>query len=337
MCGCPSATRPLHEALSVVNCRGALLAVGPAVEKIAAVLRSAVPQHAQRHREQRDGPRHHITIIPKMEMPAGDHWKGCAEQALTDLAASVILPLGVGRAGRSYYVVVLWPAAQEYRVQVGLPETDLHLTLGFEEHDSHGVSKGPLTLLPADCQPARPRDWRRWADATLVARAIVQQRRDASTEAALRWLCAEAYDHGAGVAEGALRCILGGLLGSVGRLDEAATEAEAARACASSLPQAWLLCASCACERRDWDRADSAMRTAARLLFASEASPSCTPPPSDTARAALTLASHPAVQVGTFLASSGDGQGSRAELVRLKSLDRERRARHGELLESCLP
>ena len=205
--------------------------------------------------------------------------------------------------------------------------------IGFEEHDSHGVSKGPLTLLPADCHPARPRDWRRWADVTLVARAIVQQRRDASTEAALRWLCAEAYDHGAVVAEGALRCMLGGLLGSVGRLDEAAAEAEAARACASCLPQAWLLDASCACERSDWDRADAAMRTAARLLFASEASPSCTPPPSDTARAALTIASRPAV------ASLGDGQGERmrAELVRLKLLDRERRALHGELLESCSP
>jgi hypothetical protein len=61
--------------------------------------------------------------------------------------------LGVGihaseRRGLAVFCVISWPALQVRRhEQFDLPPIDAHITLGFDVHDVHGVSKGPKTLV----------------------------------------------------------------------------------------------------------------------------------------------------------------------------------------------
>ena len=42
----------------------------------------------------------------------------------------------------SLMVVVEWMELQELRSSFGLPPNDPHVTVGFRDHDIHGVAKG---------------------------------------------------------------------------------------------------------------------------------------------------------------------------------------------------
>jgi len=67
-----------------------------------------------------------------------------------DANASPWIDVGCGAttdgAARAAYRVVCWPAAAALRAALGLPWKDLHITLGFKDHDVHGKPKGLETL-----------------------------------------------------------------------------------------------------------------------------------------------------------------------------------------------
>lgn len=250
------------------------MASGPLIDAIATAMRGSIPEHARRCRQLRDGPTYHITLSPKAEFSQRES-NPLEEHDLDDLALTPLIPLGVATAKSSQFVVVLWPAAQAYRERLGFPPVDLHITLGFDKQDAHGVSKGALQLAVAELQPPLPCGWRIWPDVVAVAQAAADKVRRQPAEAdaavaALSQLCGEARDANEPAAEGALLSIRGGLYGSLGRLGEAVDDAEAACARAPPLPQPWLLLASCHMAGGRVADAAEAAATAARLLGADE-------------------------------------------------------------------
>lgn len=76
------------------------------------------------------------------------------ESYLVDLFSSrlstPIFEFGVGRAtldgNTAYFVVLDWPQANQIREELGLTRADLHVTIGFNQNDCHGVSKNKYTL-----------------------------------------------------------------------------------------------------------------------------------------------------------------------------------------------
>mmetsp|Transcript_8183 Transcript_8183/g.21405 ORF Transcript_8183/g.21405 Transcript_8183/m.21405 type:complete len:346 (+) Transcript_8183:24-1061(+) len=288
---CPfSSTVPRHEAVQLLQYRGALVAIGPAIDSIAALFISAVPEHAQSYRNARDGCSYHITLVPKAELSGVrgmfTEQEICQRQSL---ALAPFVPLGVGTARSSYFVVLLWPAAQAYRTRLGLPLADLHITLGFVKHDTHDIPKSVLQLLaPGAGQPPIPARWRRWNNVINVAQALADGCRarlqgrstcdrgcsshdePEAVSLAISLLCSEAHLAREHEAEATLRCIRGSLLGTLRHLDEALEEAEAACTCGPELPQPYLLVASCLAARGQWGKADAALRTAAELLEVDE-------------------------------------------------------------------
>jgi hypothetical protein len=47
----------------------------------------------------------------------------------------------------AYFVVLDWDSANQYRMELGLPKKDFHITLGFERNDVHSKLKDRSTLL----------------------------------------------------------------------------------------------------------------------------------------------------------------------------------------------
>ena len=260
--------RSYHGVIKISRQRGALVAWGPCIDAIAdaCLATDAVPPHTRQSRVDRDGEHHHITLVPKAELQG----LSIDEKTLEDLALTPLLPLGIGTARSAQYVVLLWPAAQAYRAKLNLPPADLHITLGFDKHDTHDVSKGALQLLSVDVQPRLPRQW---PEVVAVARDALHLGDQEQALTALERLIDEAHSASAPEAEAELLCIRGGLFGGMRRLSEALADAQAATATAAYLPGAWLLCAVCslASGEAGMEAATVAARTAAELLDADAA------------------------------------------------------------------
>ena len=160
--------------LRVAVVRGALVAFGLEIELMVKnhAPAGAVAEEARRRRRDRDGDHHHITLAPKPEftsLPA-EHALVLTSVAM-DFHAGRAVPIGLGVAAsgrdgtRCWFVAVEWPEAQAARQAAGLRPTHLHVTVGFDGADVHGVVKGPLQLLPLtgapwpadrECGPADP-------------------------------------------------------------------------------------------------------------------------------------------------------------------------------------
>eukprot|EP01102_Stenamoeba_stenopodia_P002119 TRINITY_DN1188_c0_g1_i2.p1 TRINITY_DN1188_c0_g1~~TRINITY_DN1188_c0_g1_i2.p1 ORF type:complete len:351 (-),score=74.20 TRINITY_DN1188_c0_g1_i2:107-1159(-) len=113
-----------------------------------------VPAEYRTRRCDRDGsPRHHITLITKMEleMLRNDRQH---EETLRQLATQVQddwRDLGLGRVvsgnEEAFFRLVDWPSAQRFRKELGLPPKDFHITIGFKTNDIHSIPKNAGTLV----------------------------------------------------------------------------------------------------------------------------------------------------------------------------------------------
>jgi atypical dual specificity phosphatase len=96
---------------------------------------------------------HHITIITKSELSGLDL---PATKLYTDYIAdpninwNQLLIVGQGQVSKDhntvYYLIVWYPVAQNLRDILKLPGKDFHVTLGFDSHDIHDMSKGVRTI-----------------------------------------------------------------------------------------------------------------------------------------------------------------------------------------------
>ncbi|CAN8062503.1 unnamed protein product [Agarophyton chilense] len=156
---------------------------GPMVESICADYVNEVPEKLLERRVLVRGRPHHITIISPTEANLidskyRDDRDACLQFISQRLLGTSLLALGLGRVqcssklrnsvvGRggefqpeivrkppstfseqeAYYVVIKWPEAQRLRNEMGLPQKDLHITLGFTEKDIHNCRKDARTLV----------------------------------------------------------------------------------------------------------------------------------------------------------------------------------------------
>lgn len=99
----------------------------------------------------RDGDRYHMTVINVMEFnKLFDMIPNFQERldVILDMNITDIRFKGIGMSERlgdqAYYVVVESPTIDEIRSSLGLKEHDLHITLGFNTKDVHGVRKNEV-------------------------------------------------------------------------------------------------------------------------------------------------------------------------------------------------
>lgn len=88
---------------------------------------------------------YHITVIRPPEMKALKKAGKIFENHSTVMIPGSPHYRGLGKAtsgaNEAYFMVVDWPEAQEFRAQLGLPQLDFHITIGFTEKDIHDVPK----------------------------------------------------------------------------------------------------------------------------------------------------------------------------------------------------
>lgn len=97
----------------------------------------------------RDGTGFHMTVVTPPEM------NELRDVPLTSvsLSLSTLTFLGVGSvrsaqpSAVAYFSVVECQPIQDFRASLGLPSAGLHVTLGFDPHDIHGVTKDRTTLV----------------------------------------------------------------------------------------------------------------------------------------------------------------------------------------------
>lgn len=91
----------------------------------------------------------HIAIISPLEYPAIKRRFHILPQEIRFATAPQYLGLGSATKGddATYFIVVHWPEAQEFRIKNGLPKIDLHITIAFRKNDIHDVPKDSSTLL----------------------------------------------------------------------------------------------------------------------------------------------------------------------------------------------
>jgi hypothetical protein len=137
-----------------------------------------VPKDYEAKRVRRDGNEHHLTVFFKPEFKkvtdklvtvyaervkelkqknGEDKYKGYAglEKLWLDVLVAEVpcdwKSLGVGSvkqgAEESFFQVIEWPAANDFRTKFGLDKKDFHLSLGFKNVDIHNVDKGPNSLV----------------------------------------------------------------------------------------------------------------------------------------------------------------------------------------------
>ncbi len=102
-------------------------------------------QTYRQHQASRDDNAFHVTLVNPYEYQA-------LIDKTTSLSQKVSIQLhGLGRVSQgkhsSYFVVASSADGQFLRQNLLLPTKDFHITLGFKEHDIHGVSKGEETLI----------------------------------------------------------------------------------------------------------------------------------------------------------------------------------------------
>lgn len=104
-----------------------------------------IPETAKFAKDTRDGPRaYHITIATPAELSViGDKIDVTNLPIISDI---VILGLGYVQhnCSESWSAIVMCPSLQKFRVDLGLPEKDFHITLGFHGSDLHAPSSSYL-------------------------------------------------------------------------------------------------------------------------------------------------------------------------------------------------
>ena len=97
----------------------------------------------------RDGEHYHITLFSVLE-----YNKIKSDFDMDDMSYLIINDIifeGIGYAiknnNEAYYIVVNSEALNGVRKDYGFGDKDLHITLGFDNKDVHGVSKGIETLI----------------------------------------------------------------------------------------------------------------------------------------------------------------------------------------------
>ena len=152
--------------------RGALVLRG--FDDLLAAHAELVPANDAGRRRERDGAHAHLTLLSKNDTrtaaaalarekgdsaPSADAVLAFARRfvAGATIRGQSILPIGLGRASTSHFVVVLWPRGAALRARLGLAPADFHVTLGFgAAGDAHGVAKGLSTLTRPLRQPLTP-------------------------------------------------------------------------------------------------------------------------------------------------------------------------------------
>ena len=106
-----------------------------------------------KNRFQRDGDYYHITLINVQQ------WlKLKSENTISDLESKLfpkivhdIIFEGIGKAvkgeNEAHFIVVNSNILNSLRIELGLMPIDLHITLGFDKKDVHGVSKGINSII----------------------------------------------------------------------------------------------------------------------------------------------------------------------------------------------
>ena len=105
------------------------------------------------NRKMRDGSYYHITVVNPVEYEQ----LFAADTAVPyggDPLEYELVGLGYVRdsGDTTFYVICESEAVQQLRGELGLGRKDLHVTLGFDGADVHGVVKDLTTLIDIECQ-----------------------------------------------------------------------------------------------------------------------------------------------------------------------------------------
>ena len=143
---------------------------------------------------QRDGAHAHLTLLSKHETRAaaaalarenGDSAPSADASAVLAFArrfvagatirGQSILPVGLGRASTSHFVVVLWPRGAALRARLGLAPVDCHVTLGFSAANHWSSASEGRTCQVTPSIQRRPVADKVWAVASMCL-AVDHQR-----------------------------------------------------------------------------------------------------------------------------------------------------------------
>lgn len=124
-----------------------LALIEPYLEFLQQQLDAATYRIYTTQQQRRDGPHHHLTAITPLEYP-----KLPLERIQPYLAYPLQVDLlGVGHVAEGsnevYFIVCESREVQAIRASLGLPAADLHITLGFKQHDIFDQAKNRSTLL----------------------------------------------------------------------------------------------------------------------------------------------------------------------------------------------
>lgn len=131
--------------LEYIGCEIPRAQIAPYLAELSQWLGPVAFERYRSNQAHRDHQRFHVTLINPYEYQELD------VHHVALFSHCEFQHLGLGRASKdrdvSYFVVVESAAAQLYRRRLGLPDKDLHITLGFDKNDVFGVSKGRDALI----------------------------------------------------------------------------------------------------------------------------------------------------------------------------------------------
>lgn len=95
----------------------------------------------------RDGGEHHVTLLSPQEYEQSNHDN--VDKYIGQKIGVEYVGLGKVKKGQDevYFVVVKSSKGDEIRRELGLPDRDFHITLGFKSKDIFGVKKDESTLV----------------------------------------------------------------------------------------------------------------------------------------------------------------------------------------------
>eukprot|EP00286_Rhodomonas_abbreviata_P021541 CAMPEP_0181295212 /NCGR_PEP_ID=MMETSP1101-20121128/4022_1 /TAXON_ID=46948 /ORGANISM="Rhodomonas abbreviata, Strain Caron Lab Isolate" /LENGTH=926 /DNA_ID=CAMNT_0023399939 /DNA_START=126 /DNA_END=2906 /DNA_ORIENTATION=+ len=129
--------------------RNVVAVYGSSIDGIAKAFLSQVPEKCSQRRQERDGESYHITVLSPDEVKQIN--AGEVEKHFGQVSQDDIIALGVGKVGNVWFCVIESPVLQRGRKALGLASKDFHITLGFEDGDSHTIRKDARTLVcPSD-------------------------------------------------------------------------------------------------------------------------------------------------------------------------------------------
>jgi len=145
---------------------------GPSINASVDAGISEVPQEMIQNRIKRDGPISHITLLSSEEAIAlllkvdlfkahyghifsEEKYQTEKEEAVMDVISDVIIDdwmdLGLGKVVQSknevWFKVLDWNSAASFRQNMGFPQKDFHITVGYALHDIHNTRKDKSALV----------------------------------------------------------------------------------------------------------------------------------------------------------------------------------------------